>query len=101
MDEQVRKVLLRAAEILEPEGAWGQRAYALDATGERTLWGWDNAVCWCAVGAVSRAGLDTGLDIAGPLRALSDSLGENIYYFNDAPERTKAEVIAALRKAAQ
>ena len=60
------------------------------------------AVCWCTLGALDRV---TGGDIglwSPALNALKSYLGSpNIDGWNDAPERTQAEVVQALRAAAQ
>ena len=99
----VADALERAADLIEPEGAWTQGALYRDALGEPAGAASGKAVCWCAVGALN--------EVRGPfsdafeaveallpkprtfhLRPLSD--------WNDAPGRTQAEVVAKLREAA-
>ena len=102
----VADVLERAADLVEPEGAWTQEAYA--RTASRTPLGWGahpSAVCWCALGAIDA-------QQAGPIWAraaymLADAVGakrtrfnSEIGAWNDAPHRTQAEVVAKLREAA-
>lgn len=100
----VAEVLDGAADLLTPEGAWTQGAQAKDADGfyvERT----DNtAVCWCTVGAVGRVAdlSDTRLrTISQALRAVSTVTGgKEVSRWNDAYDRTQAEVVGKLREAA-
>jgi hypothetical protein len=66
------------------------------------------AVRWCAAGAISRcSGVDDGdwsnTDAVSPINLLWLYLGGNkpIGDWNDDPSRTQAEVVAALRAAAE
>lgn len=103
--ETTRRVLLRAAEILEPEGAWCQQYYAKDAHGNDCM-GWDHqAVCWCGVGAIEKAHdelrgqadvMEAAILAVGRVVGLSSWASD----WNDAPERTQAEVVQALKQAA-
>lgn len=101
-------VLRFAAEILEPPGAWAQGYYGFDANGDRADWADpQGAVCLCVVGALRRAA-GGKLDIADAaedvlIRVLPPPPGPHespAVYWNDTPGRTQAEVVAALRKAA-
>jgi hypothetical protein len=103
----VADVLLAAALLIEPEGAWTQGAFNRDADGETgddlVV---DTPVCWCALGAVahvlrhdaaqpwSGAALEAELAIV----ALLDN--SDVPAFNDTPGRTQSEVVAKLREAA-
>jgi hypothetical protein len=84
----VAEVLDAAADLIEPEGAWTQ--------GE---WGSDG--CWCLDGALMAA---KGSCQTWPeLEAVRNAIGpecETAIGWNDAPERTQAEVVAKLREAA-
>jgi len=95
---EVADVLDGAADVIERDG-WHQGHYYIPGEGV------------CAIGAFAQA---TGLrhpDIEdrgfGPRRALAGHLGFDPDYagpiirWNDAPERTKQEVLDALRKAAK
>lgn len=95
------EVLAKAADLIEPEGCWTQGASAKNAAGQPLGAGGSAgsaAVCWCMVGALLRAGMTkmdtTALDYA---RRAVPATGVSMW--NDAPERTQAEVVAALRKA--
>lgn len=101
-------ILDRAADLIEPEGAWTQRALGRNANGrcadaDRMP---KKPVCFCAVGAVCRVlGLTTYTPYGAahrPLEALRTSLPRvwSLTEWNDAKGRTQAEVVAALRQAA-
>lgn len=97
------QVLDAAADLIEPEGAWTQGAYGRDGYGvgldEREL---SEAKCFCVSGAIIRVGDGNELWRAC-LRNFEAAVGDGFRSFiqwNDAPERTQAEVVSALRKAA-
>ncbi|MGV0964165.1 MAG: DUF6197 family protein [Polynucleobacter sp.] len=101
----VADVLDRAADLIEPEGKWTQGAYGRDATGCEVI-GVENAVCFCAMGAMYKARGDIGAfehdpDLVRPLAALIErTCDAAIDDWNDASERTQTEVVSALREAA-
>jgi len=110
----VADILTAAADLIEPEGAWTQRAYARDRDGEdiedRSSYYEDEpefeAVCYCAIGAIMTAAGErpdrVGQDDMGALEVFACFVGEeSIHIWNDNPERTQAEVVAALRAAAE
>ncbi len=103
------EVLGAAADLLESPGAWTQGQCA---RGEDKSWPNpedEEATCWCGVGATMRIayfvyGLGSPVEGAAinALHAYAGSLGYRSFgAFNDAPERTQAEVVAALREAAR
>lgn len=96
------EVLLAAADLIEPEGAWTQRAFARDRHGTALTARSYGAVCWCADGAIIHSAGDEaylhGPCLAAVYRIIPDTLLIN--HWNDAPDRTQAEVVAALREAA-
>jgi len=97
----VAEVLERAADLIEPEGAWTQGAYARDVLGNNLnpdeQWGPSpTAVCRCMYGAVAEVARPNGYQYLPP----SGSWGLPGTEWNDAPERTQAEVVAKLREAA-
>jgi hypothetical protein len=92
---------LRAARALIERG-WTQGAPARTKGGVPVWGGESSAVCWCVVSAMCRATPDgqTAL-LSVPLRktiGLSDN-GGGLTEWNDAPERTQAEVLAAFDRA--
>lgn len=99
------EILTKAADLLEKPGAWTQGSAILDRYGRPTGWSDPRACCFCAFGAIRRASGDPeitkceALDFADRFAA---GLGfSGIIDFNDAPERTQAEVVAKLREAAE
>lgn len=114
------EVLAKAADLIEPEGAWTQFVAASDAPifnkddvptdedgdeiemDERA----PEACCWCATGAIWRSA-PGGLNVSpGDVRAIAAGYAkrvvcDNVPDWNDAPGRTQAEVVAALRAASE
>lgn len=99
---EVRDVLLKAADRIEPEGRWHRGYFAADAEGRNADFGSRSAAAWCAWGAISReveeAAGDVFLEVAALELLESFTGGESIGSWND--HGTQAEVVAALRKAA-
>lgn len=100
------ETLTKAADLLTPEGKWTQGAYARGKSGRSVHEHSPSAVCFCALGALWRVG-DVGAlwrvgdddwRAKGYLRRVIDTA---IAEWNDDPARTQAEVVAALRKAAE
>ncbi|ANC85440.1 hypothetical protein [Sphingomonas sp. NIC1] len=103
--EEVADVLERAADLIEPEGAWIQGAYGQDDDGEPTVSIYalsSSSECHCVLGALAHVvGEDRMYEFADalvPVIGVRDYLG--VAPWNDASERTQAEVVAALRSAA-
>lgn len=85
------EVLEKAADLIEPEGAWTQKA--MRRGGGRCVIGAVASLCprelnWDDVMAPFR-------QVVGLTRPFSD-----VVRWNDTPERTQAEVVQALRDAA-
>lgn len=101
--KSVADILDAAADLIEPEGAWTQGAFARHRSGNPIGPLESNAACWCASGAIQRA--DSRRRFSPAWEDFNDyavSLGFlHMAAFNDAPERTQAEVVAALRAAAE
>lgn len=109
----VADVLERAADLLEEFG-WCRSRAAQDASGECVVVTAATVDAFCLLGAYWRAGLDLDFDgfyeygpnwAAFPLQVARDRLAkaglDKDDYWNDAPGRTKAEVVQALRSAAE
>lgn len=101
------QVLDAAADLIKPEGAWTTCGYARTARGALVGPLEEAAVCWCAKGAISRAAGEHHTHRAQRLwvtaaksivRTHDDGV---LAQWNDAPERTQAEVVQALRDAAE
>ncbi len=106
--ENVADVLDAAADLLAKPGAWTRGQYARDDHGSPLQDGRNPAaVCWCAIGALEKVSDRlVGRKLVDPLQRIvantSNKFGEygHISEWNDAPERTQAEVVAKLREAA-
>lgn len=99
---QASEILSKAADLIEPEGAWMQGGYSNGVTVV-------SGSCWCAAGAVYAAHGNWRDPVArDAVRVLYTALNlpyddeddDVIGAWNDAPERTQAEVVSALRQAA-
>jgi hypothetical protein len=79
---------------------WTQRIFAVNSNGVEVSPHYENAVAWCARGAVEAAYLDWK-EYREAMSKLRHALGgrKNIFEWNDAPERTKKQVLAAFKKA--
>lgn len=105
-----RAVFLRAAEILAEPKAWTKKALTRDAQGRELRAGCMNpdAASFCMLSALAKAtveikGYDASLPLEGLARALQ-TIGVSKSApasWQDAPERTHAEVLALLHRAAE
>lgn len=98
-------VLSEAADLLSRPGAWTQESWFRTKTGKATHRP-GNATCMCAEGALAIAARVHPSDVykhpaACALARLIPSTFTDIPDWNDAPGRTQAEVVAALREAAK
>lgn len=94
--------LVAVRDLLSPEGAWTQGAYARDGERQAIISADDPAaVCWCIDGAIDRVigyrHHECRADRAG--QAISKAAGAGKVGWNDTPGRTQAEVIAMLDRA--
>lgn len=96
------EVLAKAASLIESEGAWIQGALTLDADGNENEQDWQHAVCFCASGAIGYASNDDEDLWDRSIGYLDYAIGcdDTVPDWNDHPERTQAEVVKALRDAA-
>ena len=81
------QVLRAAADLIEKPGAWKQH-------------GGNYRTTFCAAEAIGVAGGGPLPEVAAANRFVATMLGRSIVSWNDAPKRTQAEVVSALRKAA-
>lgn len=94
------EILSAAADLIEQPGKWTQGEYAKDGRG-RGCYGFDEqAQCFCLLGAIQKV---TGEEDTYELRKHVRRVVGNraINNWNDASGRTQAEVVAALRQAAE
>lgn len=91
--------LRRARELLSEPNSWTQGTYARDAQGKRCYIWEDCRVCLCVEGALFSAHEDIEVCVAAR-DAFEGSLGgAPLDEWNDAPERTHAEVLEAFDRA--
>lgn len=108
--KSVADILNAAADLIEPEGRWTQGTLSRDESGCEVFDPWDSrAACWCVAGAMQRAAGIRHEYHAEHWReydAARHLLGKvvdrySIAHWNDGYSRTQAEVVAALRAAAE
>jgi len=94
-------ILEEAARLIEPQGAWVKGYYALNSRGIEADTA-EEAVCYCALGAISVAAGGNPPDEMGSRaqELLHTVISGPIDKWNDAPERTQEEVVAKLHEAA-
>ncbi|WNM70270.1 hypothetical protein [Myxococcus phage Mx1] len=97
------KELLQEAKALIEKG-WTQGVAARDDEGIPVPSTSPVATCWCVYGALSRAednlGYQSGAPYAGAVDAIAGVSGKSLLaVWNDAPGRTKKEVLDTFQKA--
>jgi hypothetical protein len=99
--QSVADILDRAADLIEPEGAWTQGTWARSPTGRSCSPYDDSAQCYCMRGAIVRVG---GFGLMDELPSINSKLdfssAARMARWNDFEDRTQAEVVAKLREAA-
>lgn len=91
---QTVEILKAARALIDTPEKWTRGVYARDLAGGDVHPSDDRAVCFCSKGALMRiAGL--GDDYTKAREKLSEHVGAYIVQFNDDPERTHPEVLAA------
>jgi hypothetical protein len=101
-DDLARDLLVEARRRVQR--GWCQRTAARDAAGRSVLPSDPAAASWSAAGAVMAAARRKGAPpapFARAMAALSQAVGAGPQGWNDQPERTAAEVVAALERAAR
>ncbi len=108
------EILRGARALLADEARWTRGVVARNVDGDDVPYSESQAVCWCAVGAIFRSSDDRSSRwpsdreyAAGKLFAAAAHIGfddfsslfDHIGRWNDRPERTHAEVIAAFDRA--
>lgn len=82
---------------------WTQGMFAANEAGQPCHTGLGGATAWCASGAVQTASLHewrAALDaLERHVPAGASNQGDVLVYYNDAPERTQADIIALFERA--
>jgi hypothetical protein len=94
-----RDILVAARALIEQPKAWTQGKFARGKKGNPVSASSRKATCWCAQGAIMRAqagSIPAGFRAHDRIRAV---IRGSITRWNDAPERTHAEVLAAFDRA--
>jgi hypothetical protein len=100
---------MKAHELLTPEGAWTKGSDARDKDGKEVQVSDLRAKSFCLVGAVLRCYVEESSESTraydGQCARIYDTLWAAPYFarngimgWNDAPERTQAEVVALLKE---
>jgi len=90
---------MTVAELLSDESKWTNGMFARDARGRSMNPRDAEASCWCLIGAVLRCyGTNVNRCIAS-LNRLKESIGPDVEAWNDAPERTFADVRRVIEEA--
>jgi len=89
------EILDKAARKIEPEGRWTRQYSARDKDGREVAPNDAAATCWCIYGAIMK--VSRRRKVRGDLFRFLPTYAS---VWNDAPERTQAEVVAKLREAA-
>jgi hypothetical protein len=101
------EILRKAAAKIVAPGAWTQDEMARDKDGKRCHVRSDDAVCWCAEGALRNvSGADgfygpTDKDARLAWHTLFDVCGESVVGWNDERGRTAEQVAAKMIEAAE
>lgn len=99
------EILISARGLLANVDSWGKGYYAFNKSQDMREVGDSDATCFCMIGALAKAaGSFTG--VGGyeqsehpEIEYLAKVVGEHVPNYNDHPDRTHAEVIAAFDKA--
>jgi len=99
-----RTILIKARELIATKG-WTQGRWALDAAGKPAMAD-EHATCFCSWGAIVTAARGFGWDSEAEYTAccvFAEAIGAGdtgrLIKWNDAPGRTKEEVLAAFDRA--
>ena len=104
MAKETKAILVRARELLSDPKSWTQDVMARSVRGTPVVTHSKRARSFCVEGAIERAGLKTTRKVRERARRIvyekiASSTFVNITLWNDAPQRTHAEVLALLDKA--
>ena len=98
-----REILIAARAKIEAPERWTKGAFARSARGRKVRLDGGKARCWCMLGALQEVEMSPirfrqAWALLVPAISVPDSISE-VVLWNDAPERTHAEVLAAFDRA--
>lgn len=95
-----REILIGARKLIEKPENWTQGAKSRDINGKPSVFGYKaSAVCWCMLGAMEMTGKSLfANNKAQQVIELVINMN-SIIRWNDSPDRTHAEVLAAFDRA--
>lgn len=102
-----KDIALKAIELVSRRGAWTQHFEARDKDGEQVEATSDEAVCFCMLGAYTRAAAEAGTNVGrfihgNVYEAFHDlKIASSIAEFNDRPKQRKAAVVRVMRQIAE
>jgi len=100
---KITEILIGARKILSDPSRWTRQFQARDSAGACIAWNQPEAVCFCLMGAINRAGMTISPSESAPayeaMDVLDTVIDTSIPLFNDRPSTTHEDVLKALDKA--
>lgn len=95
------QILIEARKLIEKPERWIQHDYARDADGGEVTPDDSDATCFCMLGALARSAhaMEHEAHRLPAALVLSTTVGGRVHHWNDDPDRTHAEVLAAFDRA--
>jgi hypothetical protein len=95
MEVQMKTLTMKAHELLATPDRWTQGAFAVDKYGYQTPKNGPDAYSFCVLGAINHCYGEFDEDA---ILRLENHTKKSLMEWNDAPERTHAEVLALLKE---
>lgn len=93
------KQTLESALVYVSQG-WTQEVEAKDILGHGVSYYNSHATCWCVEGALRKAAFEKDIPWICPVNRVRNVIKQDqLFEWNDDPERTKADVLRALEQA--
>lgn len=93
-----KEILIAARALIATPDRWTKHTSARDANDAPVIISDNNAICFCAGGAIEKAAPGS-FDKLAKFIMMANGLRWILTAWNDAPERTHAEVLAAFSRA--
>lgn len=93
------QVLKKARKLLSKPEKWTQGWYYKDSNGQDVYDDMDEAVCFCAMGAIERSSNAQVEVESKALLLLKNAVRVDVAAWNDAPRRTHAQILRGFDKA--